>query len=196
MRARILVTGARDSDVLGHDLVALPLELLRQHLLERPALDADEAQDCGDGRGVVVQRRRRQLRQGKRAELHAFRGAFGLQLALIEEDRRAWAHPPHVAVHRVLVERNQHVQLVAHAAHGRLAGPDGQEGVPAPDDRLVGVVGVDVQPAPHEQLGENGAGRGHALAGRPADPDRKIALRHGRRRWAARPRPPAEFWCF
>ena len=83
-----------------------------------------------------------------------------------------------VAIHRVLIERDEHIDLVAHVAHRRLAGADGQERMPAADDGLVGVVGVEVKPAPREDAGENVAGGGDALAVLPPDGDREIYSIH------------------
>ena len=79
-----------------------------------------------------------------------------------------------VAIHRVLVERDEHVDLVTHVAHGRIARANGQESVSAADDRLIGVVSVEMQPAPRENAGENVAGGGDALAVLAADADREI----------------------
>ena len=178
MGARILVARARDRHVLGHDPLSFSLELLRQHLLELPALDADEPQDRGDGGRVVVQLALRQLGHRQRAELHALRGAGRLDLAAVVEDGRAGTHQPHVPVDGVLVEGDQHVELVAHAADGRFAGPYRQESVAAADDRLVGVVRVDVEPAAHEEPGQHRARRRDPLAGRPADSHCKVDVPH------------------
>ncbi len=50
----------------------------------------------------------------------------------------------------------------------------GEEDVPAADDRLVGVVRVEMQAAPHEDAGENVAGCCDALAGGATDSDRYV----------------------
>ena len=51
------------------------------------------------------------------------------------------------------------------------AGADGEEGVAAADDGLVGVVGVEVQAAAAEDLGEDVAGSGDTLTGGASDTD-------------------------
>ena len=83
-----------------------------------------------------------------------------------------------MAVHRILVQRNQHVELVAHAADRAVAGADGQKRVPAANDGLVSVVGVDVQAAPREDAGENITGGGDALAVLAANANCKINCCH------------------
>ena len=55
VRACIVVAGARRRDVFRDHRIALPLELLREHVLERLQLDADEPEDGGDGGRVVVE---------------------------------------------------------------------------------------------------------------------------------------------
>jgi hypothetical protein len=83
-----------------------------------------------------------------------------------------------VAVHRVLVERHEHVDLVTLAEDGLVARSERQEDVAAANDGLVGVVGVHVQAAADEDTGENIAGGGDALARRPANAYRKVDSAH------------------
>src|SRR2546423_13357416 len=82
-----------------------------------------------------------------------------------------------MAIHRVLVERDEDVDLIAHVPHRRIARPNGQESVAAADDGLVGVVGVEMEPAPREDPRENIPGRGDALAVLAANADREIYFR-------------------
>jgi hypothetical protein len=60
-----------------------------------------------------------------------------------------------VAIHRVLIERDEDVDLIPHVAHGRIARANGQKGVSVADDRLIGVVGVEMEPTAREDAGEN-----------------------------------------
>src|SRR4029079_490133 len=69
-----------------------------------------------------------------------------------------------MAIHRVLIERDEDVDLVLHITDGGVARANSEESVPAADDRLVGVVSVEVQAAPRKDAGENIPGRGDALA--------------------------------
>src|SRR6476659_1563420 len=82
-----------------------------------------------------------------------------------------------MAIHRVLIERNENVDLVAHVAHGRIARANGQESVSAADDGLIGVVGVQVEPAAREDAGENIPGGGDALAVLATNADCEIYFR-------------------
>src|SRR5882762_1647324 len=79
-----------------------------------------------------------------------------------------------MAVHRVLIERDKDVDLVAHVAHRRIAGADGQKGVSAANDRLVGVVGIEMKSAPREDAGEDIPRGGDALAVLAANADCEI----------------------
>ena len=79
-----------------------------------------------------------------------------------------------MTIHRVLIERDEHVDLVTHVAHGRIARANGQEGVPPTDDRLIGIVGIKMEPAPREDAGENVPRGGDALAVFAANADCEI----------------------
>jgi len=86
-----------------------------------------------------------------------------------------------VTVHGVLVEAHQQVDLVAVAGRLDVADAHRQQDVTTADDRLVGVVGVDVQPTAHEHARQDIARRSDALAGGAANGERKIE--GGNRRW-------------
>src|SRR5690242_18480701 len=81
-------------------------------------------------------------------------------------------------VHRILVERNQDVVLVAHTAHGTIAGTDGQKSVTATNDGLIRIVGIQVQTAPGKNACENVAGTRDALAVFSSDADCEIHSSH------------------
>ena len=121
---------------------------------------------------------RGELLHGQRANLHAGGGRAGLDFIAVKQHARALGQQPQMAVHRVLVERNEHINFVAHAADGAVAGADGEESVAAADDGLIGVVGVEIESAPREDARENVARRGDALSGFSPDPDCKINFGH------------------
>jgi hypothetical protein len=83
-----------------------------------------------------------------------------------------------VTIHCILVERDEEIDLVAHAPYRTVPGANGEKGMPAANDRLVGVVSVEVQAAPGENQGENVPGRCDPLAIFTADSDRKIYFVH------------------
>ena len=68
-----------------------------------------------------------------------------------------------MAIHGVLIERNQKVDFVAEAVNALRTGADCQECMSAPDDGLICIVGVQVQAAPREDPGKNIARRGDSL---------------------------------
>ena len=83
-----------------------------------------------------------------------------------------------MTVHRVLVERDEDVNLVSHIADRRLAGADGQERMPTADDGLVGIVSVEMKSAPREDAGQNVARRGDALTVLTSNGNCEIGITH------------------
>ena len=81
-----------------------------------------------------------------------------------------------MAIHGVLVQRDQQVDPVAHVGDFLRAGANGQKGVATADDGLVGVVGVQMQAAAAEDLRENVARSGNALTGGAPMPRAKVCL--------------------
>ena len=183
MRRGIVVARSSDAHVLGHGRRALPLELERQDLLEDLEVDLDQPQDCRQRDGVldeVALDRRRQCFDGKRAQLYALGNDTRLDRVAVEQHRRACSHQLQVSIHRVLIQRHEHVDLVAVTQDRLLTRAEGQEDVPTANDGLVGVVGVHVEPAADEDPGQNVAGSGDPLARRAADPDGEVDSAHSR----------------
>src|SRR5438445_11818706 len=80
--------------------------------------------------------------------------------------------------HGVLVERNQQIDPVTHVGDRFGAGADRQQRVPAPNNGLIGVVGIQAEAPPAKDLRENITRRGHPLAPSTSNDDRK-GLFHG-----------------
>ena len=87
-----------------------------------------------------------------------------------------WAHLLEMAIHRVLVERDQQIELVAHVRHGIDTRPYGQQRVTTPDDRLIGVVRIQVQPSADEDPCKYVSRGGNTLSCSPADRDRESPI--------------------
>src|SRR5262249_13831743 len=83
-----------------------------------------------------------------------------------------------VPIHRVLVERNEHVDLVTHVADRPVAGANCEESMAAAYDRLVSVVGVEMQPTPRKDKRQNVPGGGDPLAVLTPNTDCDINRRH------------------
>jgi len=83
-----------------------------------------------------------------------------------------------VPIHGVLVQWNQQIDPVTHVGDRFGAGANRQEGVTAPNNGLIGVVGIQAEAPPAKDLGENIARRGHTLARSTSNGDRK-GLFHG-----------------
>ena len=81
-------------------------------------------------------------------------------------------------IHGILVEWNQHVVLVPHAAHRPVSGPNGKKSVAAANDGLVCVVCVNVETAAREDSSQDVTGAGNALPVFTTNPNRKINRRH------------------
>ena len=77
-------------------------------------------------------------------------------------------------VHRVLVETEQQVYAVAVGEHLFIANAQRQQDVSSADDRLIGVVRIEVQTTPAEHASEDVARRRNSLAGGPPDGDGEI----------------------
>ncbi len=106
-------------------------------------------------------------------------GGFArLDLVGVVKHSRARSHQSQVAIHGVLIERDHHVELVAEAEDRLVAGAQREKDVAAAHDGLIGVVGVQVQTAAHEDARQDVAGRRDALTRRAADCNREINCRH------------------
>ena len=81
-----------------------------------------------------------------------------------------------MAIHGVLVQRDQQVDAVTHVGDLFRAGANRQKSVAAANDGLIGVVGIQVQAAPAEDLCEDVARSGDTLSGRASDADSKGLL--------------------
>src|SRR6185503_98901 len=96
----------------------------------------------------------------------------------VVDDTCAIAQQFEMAVHGVLVEWNEDVELVTHVADGTLARADGQERVATANQGLISIVGVQVQTPPRKDARENISGSCDALSGFTADADCKINCSH------------------
>src|SRR5581483_7981176 len=113
-----------------------------------------------------------------RTQLHALGGGAGFDFVAVEQHTRAGLQQSKMAVHGVLVQRDEDIQFVAHVADGPIAGANGEERVPAAYEGLIGVVGVEIEPAPGEDARENVPGRCDTLSCLPADSDCKVNFGH------------------
>ena len=77
-------------------------------------------------------------------------------------------------VHRVLVETEKQVYAVAVGEHLLIANADRQQDVSAADDRLIGVVRIEVQTTTAEHASEDVARRRDPLAGGSTDGDAEV----------------------
>src|SRR5947208_3110121 len=68
-----------------------------------------------------------------------------------------------MAIHRVLIEGNQNIELVTETENRGIAGAKREENVAAANNRLVRIIGVQVQPPPHEYPRQDIAGCGDSL---------------------------------
>ena len=69
-----------------------------------------------------------------------------------------------MAIHAVLVEGNEQVDAITHIGDLFRARTNREKCVAAANDRLIGVVGVEVQASTAEDFGEDISRRGHALS--------------------------------
>jgi hypothetical protein len=126
----VLVSGAQDADVLLDDLLALVLEGLGEDVRRLLDVEAHQVEQRAQRHRVLHHRQDpsevlRQLGHGKRHDLDPLADERGVavQLRAVEEDRAPRLHVPGVALDAVLVERDQHVQVVPVAEHPLLGEP-------------------------------------------------------------------------
>src|SRR2546425_5493517 len=156
-------------------------ELLLENLLQRREADTHHVQTSADRECVLrnlVSRNVGQLRNRKRAEVHAGCGSARLDRVSVIDTRSAGREQPQVAIHAVLVKRNKQVDPVTHIGDLLRAGANGQKSVATTNDGLIGIVGIQIEATPAEDLRENVARRGNTLTGRTCDTNSKGRLHH------------------
>src|SRR5207249_11730321 len=176
---RIIVTCASDGQVFSHNRVALLLKLPRNDRLERFRFNPEQLERRTERSSVD-----RQLvalgqflhRHG--AELDTVRRLPGRDLLFVVNRACAAFQKMQVPIHCVLIERNEYIDLVTHVADRPVTGADCQESVAPADDRLVSVVGVEMQPAPRKDKRENVASGSDPLAVLTANADCEINFVH------------------
>src|SRR4030095_13898638 len=181
MRASIVVTGAGHADVFSDDGLPFSFELQSEDVFEDLELDADQAQHRRQSNGVLNQISSdvwRQLLHRKGTKLDAGSDLAGFDLVAVIENGRARLHQSEVPIHRVLIEGNQNVELVTESENRFIAGAKREENVAAANDRLVRIIGVQVQPAADEYSRQDIAGRGDSLTRCAADCNREIDFCH------------------
>src|SRR5206468_1412241 len=113
-----------------------------------------------------------------RAKLHLSGRRARLEFVAVVKHTRSGLHQTEMPVQGILVKWNQHIHFIAHAANRSVAGPDGQKRVAAPDNGLVGVISIEVQPAARKYACEDVTRAGDALTVFTADADSKINCSH------------------
>ncbi len=179
IRGGIVIAGPRNSDVFGHHGFAFLLELLGENLLQRLESNAHHAETSANRERVLrhlIPGDVGQLRNRKRAELHALRGGARLDRVSVVDTCSAGGKQSEVAIHGVLVQRDQQIDAVTHVGDSFRAGANGEKSVAAANDRLIGVVSIQMQAAATEDFREDVARRGDTLTGGASDADGKGLL--------------------
>ena len=172
VRLRMFETSPGDTDVLVDHLLPFSLELEGKGFFQDFEVQAEQEHGDSEGHRVLdelVAAFVAELVDGHRAKLGPFRHLSRLDSVAIKDDSRPRAHQSQMPVHRVLVQSQQQIELVAVGIDLLVAGAHGEKDVAAADDGLVGVVGVQVQSAAHEGARENVARGGDSLSGRASD---------------------------
>ncbi len=177
----VVVASAGEGDVFVDDGAIFFAELLFEDALEGGEADAHHAEGGADGEGVLrdlVAADVGELGDGEGAELDTVRGGAGVDGVGVVEAGSAGGEEREMAIGGVLIEGNEEVEAAVGGADVVLAGADGEEGMAAADDGLIGVVGVEMKAATAEDLGEDVSGSGDALTGGSSDTDTE-GLSHG-----------------
>ena len=173
----ILEPVAGHAQVFVHHRLALPLQRQREAILEYGEVQPKQAGHGAEGNCVLDQLVAvffGEIGDGEGTQLDSVPGVAGLDRIAVEDHPGPRAHYSEVTVHRVLIEAHEEVDLVAMGVNRPVAHPDGEKDVAAPDDRLVGVVGVEVEAAAHSDSCKYVAGRSDSLTGGTADAQREI----------------------
>src|SRR5262249_1912993 len=83
-----------------------------------------------------------------------------------------------MAIHRVLIEGHQNVELVTESENRGITGAKREENVAAANDRLVRIIGVQMQSTTNKYPRQDIAGGGDSLACRTTDCNCEINFRH------------------
>src|SRR5262249_40123078 len=75
-----------------------------------------------------------------------------LQLIRVVENRASGRNLRRMSLDRVLIESNEYIKPIAVRLHFLFPKSHAQPDVPAPNNRLIAVVSVDVQPEPRRSL--------------------------------------------
>src|SRR5207249_10040282 len=177
--SRVIVACTSDGQVFSHNRVALLLKLPRNDRLERFGFYPDylkrRAERSGIDRQFVALG---QLLHRHGAELDTIRGIPGRDLLFVVNRTCAALQKMQMPIHRVLIERNECIDLVTHGTDGPIARANCQKGMTATDNRLVSVVGVEMQSAPRKDKRENVPCGSDSLAVLTANADCEVNFVH------------------
>jgi len=177
--SRVIVACAGDGQIFGDDCIALLFKLPRNDRLERFRFNPEQFERRAESSGIDCELvALGQFFHRHAAELDTVGRLPGRDLLFVVNGARAALQQMQVPIHRILIERDEDVDLVAHVADRPVTGADCQESVAAADDRLVSVVSVEMQPAPRKDKCENVASGSDPLAVLAANADCEINLVH------------------
>ena len=176
IRGGVIIAGPCDCDVFGDHGFTFLRELFGNDLLERLEADAHHAETGADRECVLghfVPSDISQLRNWKRAELHTVRGGAWFDRVSVVNAGSAIGEQAEVAIHGILVQRDQQIDAVTHVGDFFRAGTNSQKSVAAANNRLICVVSIQMQSPAAENLGEDVTRRGDTLAGGASDTNGK-----------------------
>src|SRR5437016_8545215 len=81
----------------------------------------------------------------------------------VVNNRGARRHQTQVPIDGILIERNQQIDAIAEACHFLNSRANREQRMPASNDRLIGVVRIQVEATPCENLGKDVSRGGHTL---------------------------------
>ena len=180
---RVVVPGPGNAHVFVDNRLTLPLEPQGQTFFKDLEVQPQQMRGRAYGHGVLRQpvSGDAQFRHRQRAELYPIARFAGLDVVFVVQYPRPRPHELQVPVHRILVQAHEYVEFIAVGVYLLVTDTKVQKDMSATDDRLVSIVGVQVEAAPNEYTSKNIAWGGDALSGFTADSDRKIKTSHGHR---------------
>ena len=166
VRGGIVVTEAGNIEIFRYNLVTLSPELFGKNLCKRLKTYSHHLQRSRQRQRVLLDLAAASLRELIHRQGTKLGGGClgsGPDRVCVVNNGGARFHQTQVPVHGILIEGNQQVDAITEARHFLNSRANCKKSVPATNDRLIGVVRIQVETTPREDLGEDVSRCSHTL---------------------------------
>src|SRR5262245_32867330 len=193
----VFVTGAHDVDVLVNYLLTLVLESVGEHFRRHIEFQVEQEEHRAHRHGVLHYRREfakrfEQLGDGHRRGQYVIAREPGrdFELVGVVYDRAARIDFAGVSFDRILIQRDQDIEVIAVRVDLLFTGAHAQPDVAAANHRLIAVVSAQVKPKTAAGFGDGVARLVQSVSGGAGDADSDLfTLVH---RWLLRKHPSSD----